>query len=150
VAGQRVDGRSDQFSLAVMLYELLSGEKAFPGDSLTTVLYRIMQEEPIPLRRVNPAMSDSVDAVLRKAMSKNPANRYPRAADFGRDLMIVASGGTVAVSTPPPPMVWTPARSLASRPRCACRPLQGTGPRPWMPPLQLLRRGRGRGRCRGT
>ncbi|HYL81660.1 MAG TPA: bifunctional serine/threonine-protein kinase/formylglycine-generating enzyme family protein [Candidatus Acidoferrum sp.] len=102
VAGQKVDGRSDQFSLAVMLYELLSGEKAFPGDSLTTVLYRIMQEEPIPLRRVNPGMSDDVDAVLRKAMSKNPANRYPRAADFGRDLMIVASGGTVAVSAAPP------------------------------------------------
>lgn len=102
VAGQKVDGRSDQFSLAVMLYELLSGEKAFPGDSLTTVLYRIMQEEPIPLRRVNPGMSDSVDAVLRKAMSKNPANRYPRTADFGRDLMIVASGGTVAVSTASP------------------------------------------------
>jgi len=97
VAGQKVDGRSDQFSLAVMLYELLCGEKAFPGDTLTTVLYRIMQEDPVPIRRVNPSLPDAVDAVLRKSMSKSPNDRYPKAADLARDLSIVASGGTVTI-----------------------------------------------------
>jgi formylglycine-generating enzyme required for sulfatase activity/tRNA A-37 threonylcarbamoyl transferase component Bud32 len=97
VAGQKVDGKSDQFSMGVMLYELLSGEKAFPGDSLTTVLYRIMQEDPIPLRRVNPGLPEAVDAILKKAMSKSPADRYPRAADLGRDMLAVASGGVPSV-----------------------------------------------------
>ena len=98
VAGQKVDGRSDQFSLAVTLYELLTGEKAFPGDSLTTVLYRIMQEDPIPLRRVNPSFPEAVDQVLKKAMSKNPGDRYPRAADFGRDLLAAAAGERTSIA----------------------------------------------------
>jgi formylglycine-generating enzyme required for sulfatase activity/tRNA A-37 threonylcarbamoyl transferase component Bud32 len=98
VAGHKVDGRSDQFSLGVMLYELLCFEKAFPGDTLTTVLYRIMQEDPIPIRRVNPALPEDVDVVLRKAMAKNPDDRYPRAVDLAQDFQIVASGGTVAVT----------------------------------------------------
>jgi serine/threonine-protein kinase len=99
VAGQKVDGRSDQFSLAVTLYELFTGEKAFPGDSLTTVLYRIMQEEPIPLRRVNPGFPEAVDLVLKKAMAKSPGDRYPRAADFGRDLTAAAAGQPISIAT---------------------------------------------------
>jgi len=98
VAGQKVDGRSDQFSMGVLIYELLSGEKAFPGDSLTTVLYRIMQAEPIPLRQVNPGLPEAVDVIIRKAMAKNPNERYPRAADFGRDLLAAASGQPVSIA----------------------------------------------------
>ena len=87
VAGHKVDGRSDQFSLAVMLYELLCGEKAFPGDTLTTVLYRIMQEDPRPIRQINPALPETVDAVLRKGMAKNPDDRYSLAADMTLSLI---------------------------------------------------------------
>jgi len=105
VAGQKVDGRSDQFSLGVLIYELLSGEKAFPGDSLTTVLYRIMQAEPIPLRQVNPGLPEAVDVIIRKAMAKNPNERYPRAADFGRDLLAAASGQPISLAISAPAMV---------------------------------------------
>jgi formylglycine-generating enzyme required for sulfatase activity len=99
VAGQKVDGRSDQFSLAVTLYELMTGEKAFPGDSLTTVLYRIMQEDPIPLRRVNPSFPEAMDLVLKKAMAKNPNDRYQKLTEFGSDLLAAASGQPTSLSS---------------------------------------------------
>lgn len=112
VAGQKVDGRSDQFSLAATLYEMLSGEKAFQGDSLTTVLYRIMQEDPIPLQRVNPGLPQAVDAILRKAMAKNSNDRYSQVADLGRDLLAAAAGQAVSVSPAAPSLDATLADGL--------------------------------------
>ena len=57
VQGQPVDGRSDQFSLAVIAYEMLTGEKPYTGEHLTTVVYKIVAEEPVPPRRLNPSLS---------------------------------------------------------------------------------------------
>jgi formylglycine-generating enzyme required for sulfatase activity/predicted Ser/Thr protein kinase len=101
VAGQKVDGRSDQFSLGATLYELLSGEKAFLGDSISTVVYRIMNESPIPLRQANPTLPEAVDAIIRKAMAKNPADRYPHVADLGRDLLALESGAPTSFAAAP-------------------------------------------------
>lgn len=115
VAGHKVDGRSDQFSLSVMLYELLCGEKAFPGDSLTTVLYRIMQEDPIPIRRVNPSLPETLDTVLRKGMAKNPDDRYPHAADLARDLQALAAGESVSVAAAAPSLDSTMAEGVDTR-----------------------------------
>src|SRR5258707_1272607 len=56
VKGTPVVGRSDIFSIGVLLYELLTGEKSFPGQSITTVIYKIVTEEPIPPRTLNPSL----------------------------------------------------------------------------------------------
>ena len=82
IQGQPVDGRSDQFSLAVIAYELLTGEKPFSADSIPSLAFKIVQEEPPQVHRLNPTLEWPVDTVLRRALSKNPADRYPTCSDF--------------------------------------------------------------------
>lgn len=82
IQGHVVDGAADQFSLAVIAYELLTGEKPFAGESLTTLLFRIVKEEPEPPQRINPSLGWPVDTVLKKAMAKSPGERYATCSDF--------------------------------------------------------------------
>jgi serine/threonine-protein kinase len=82
VQGQPVDGRSDQFSLAVIAYEMLTGEKPYTGEHLTTVVYKIVAEEPVLPHRLNPSLSTGIENVLRKALSKKPDARYRNCQEF--------------------------------------------------------------------
>jgi serine/threonine-protein kinase len=82
VQGQAVDGRSDQFSLGVIAFEMLTGEKPFTGEHLTTVVYKIVAEEPVPPHRLNPTLSGPIDAVLRRALAKKPEGRYRTCREF--------------------------------------------------------------------
>jgi len=82
VQGQPVDGRSDQFSLAVIAYEALTGEKPYTGEHLTTVVYKIVTEEPAPPHRLNPSLSGPIENTLRKALSKKPDQRYRNCQEF--------------------------------------------------------------------
>jgi serine/threonine-protein kinase len=82
VQGLAVDGRSDQFSLAVIAFELLTGEKPYTGEHLTTVVYKIVAEDPVSPHRLNPTLSGPIDAVVRKALSKKPENRYRTCREF--------------------------------------------------------------------
>ena len=77
VTGHTVTGMSDQFSLAVILYEMLGGDRPFKGKNATTVMYKIVHQEPPPLREIVQGLPDGVDAVLRRGMEKEPGNRYP-------------------------------------------------------------------------
>ena len=86
VQGQPVDGRSDQFSLAVIGYEMLTGEKPYTGEHLTTVVYKIVAEEPVPPHRLNPSLSTGIENVLRKALAKKPDARYRNCQDFVESL----------------------------------------------------------------
>jgi serine/threonine protein kinase len=86
VQGQTVDGRSDQFSLAVIVYEMLTGEKPYTGEHLTTVVYKIVAEEPLPPRRLNPTLTPAIEGALRKAMSKRPDHRYKTCQEFAAAL----------------------------------------------------------------
>jgi serine/threonine protein kinase len=82
IQGGEITGRTDQFSLAVMVYEVLTGEKPFTAEYLPTLLYRIVREEPAPPQRLNTTLTSQIEAVLRKALAKNPLDRYETCTDF--------------------------------------------------------------------
>jgi len=82
VQGGNISGRADQFSLAVIAYEVLTGEKPFIADYLPTLLFKIVREEPAPPQRVNGTLSADVETVMRRALSKNAADRYDTCVDF--------------------------------------------------------------------
>ncbi len=82
VQGLDIDGRSDQFSLAVIAYEILTGERPFTGEHLSTVVYRIVAEEPAEAQRINATLTPQIDAVLRRGLAKKPENRYPNCSNF--------------------------------------------------------------------
>lgn len=79
--GQTVDGRSDIFSCGVILYQFLTGEKPFTGNT-TTIMYKVLREEPLAPSMLNVALPAGMDAVVKKAMAKSPDDRYQSAAAF--------------------------------------------------------------------
>jgi len=91
VQGGTISGRADQFSLAVIAYEVLTGEKPFTADYLPTLLFKIVREEPAPPQRLNGTLSTEVETVMRRALSKNPANRYENCVDFVNALAIACN-----------------------------------------------------------
>src|ERR1017187_3815385 len=86
VQGQPVDGRSDQFSLAVIAYEMLTGEKPYTGEHLTTVVYKIVAEEPVPPHTLNATLVGPIEDVLYKGLAKKPGGRFATCHEFVRTL----------------------------------------------------------------
>ena len=76
--GQTVDGRSDIFSCGVILYQFLTGEKPFTGNT-TTIMYKVLREEPLPPSTLNLALPTAWDVVVKKAIAKSPADRFQSA-----------------------------------------------------------------------
>jgi serine/threonine-protein kinase len=83
--GQPVDGRSDIFSCGVILYQFLTGEKPFTGNS-TTIMFKVLHEEPLAPSLLNVALPAAFDLVVKKAMAKNPDERYQSAQDFAQAI----------------------------------------------------------------
>src|SRR5437762_10304528 len=96
VAGRPLDPRSDLFSLGVMLYEMVTGRKPFTGDSVITITYNIMNLDPSPAAGAPP----QVQQVIRRAMAKNPGQRYRTAAEMAGELRGVSTRGLPASSAP--------------------------------------------------
>jgi serine/threonine-protein kinase len=82
IAGEEITTRADLFSLATVAYQTLTGQKPFQGATVTTVIYRVVHEDPPPPRQWNGALPAHYDDVFRKALSKDPAGRYATALDF--------------------------------------------------------------------
>jgi serine/threonine protein kinase len=93
--GQQVDPRSDVYSTGCLLYELLTGTPPFTGDSAVSVAYQHVREAPVPPSHINPDIGPSADAIVLKAMAKNPANRYQSAAEMREDIERALRGAPI-------------------------------------------------------
>ena len=84
--GEQVDGRSDLFSLGVILYSMITGYKPFQGNSATTVCFKVAHREPVPATALDSELPPELDGVLSRAMAKDPAERYQRGMEFALDV----------------------------------------------------------------
>ncbi len=86
VDGRSVDGRSDLFSLGVILYNMVTGHRPFQGTSAVTVCYKVANWNPLPPTSLDMALPTEVDAVITRALAKEPADRYQRGMEFAREV----------------------------------------------------------------
>ena len=94
-AGERaLDARTDMYSLATVLYEMLAGEPPFTGPNPQTVRAKMLSGPPPSVRRARPAITAQLDAAIDKALAPAPADRYNSVADFARTLGTAESGAT--------------------------------------------------------
>jgi serine/threonine-protein kinase len=93
--GETVDARSDVYATGCVLYELMCGQPPFIGDNPVSVAYQHVREDPRPPSELNPDISPDVDAVVLKALAKNPVNRYQSAGEMRADLLRAAAGHPV-------------------------------------------------------
>jgi beta-lactam-binding protein with PASTA domain/tRNA A-37 threonylcarbamoyl transferase component Bud32 len=98
--GERVDARSDLYSVGCLLYELLTGRPPFTGDSPVSIAYQHVREAPVPPSRVDPDLPDWADPIVLRAMEKDPNDRYQSAAEMRSDIQRALSGFSVAAAMP--------------------------------------------------
>ena len=92
VKEEPIEDKSDIFSLGCVLYELLTGEKAFYGDNYFSVLYKITNDEPVPVRSIRPELPEVLEKIAKKALEKDPLLRYQTFMDFAYDLKVALRG----------------------------------------------------------
>jgi len=93
IEGQKQDGRSDLFSLGVVLYEMITGVRPFVGNSLGEVCAQILTADPVPPSKRNPAVPAAFDRIIARCLAKNPDERYQSGNDLARALYLVARAG---------------------------------------------------------
>ena len=135
--GQPVDARSDLYSIGIVLYELLTGTLPFDADSPVTIALKQVSEEPLPPRQRNPAVPPALDAVVLRALQKDPADRFQDADEFIAALEAAMSGDLRrdrSRRSTTPSRSWrsrtapTGARSRSSRSSCSRSPRWRSGP----------------------
>jgi len=90
--GEPVDGRSDLFSLGVILYMLLTGHRPFQGNSPITISLKVVNHEPVPAAAFDLDLPRGLDHVLSRALAKDPAQRYQRGMEMSLDLQNILAG----------------------------------------------------------
>jgi hypothetical protein len=93
--GSALDGRSDLFSLGCVLYEMVAGRRAFRGESITALLFKIITEEPPPIRELDPSVPDRLVEIIARSLAKAPENRYQSGRELVDDLLTLARPGSL-------------------------------------------------------
>ena len=113
VEGKEVDGRSDIFSLGTVLYEMVTGGRAFQGESQFSVASAILLKEPEPISRLQPLTPPALERTIRVCLAKDPDERWQSASDLWSELRWIADGGsqtgvpiTTVARRARPPMAW--------------------------------------------
>ena len=157
VKGKPLDGRSDLFSLGVVIYEMLTGSRPFTGDNVTTIIYKIVNEQPTSPGDVNKTIHPGLNAAVMKALAKNCDERYQSGADLTHDLenfkkfgiaptattriltdpveAVAISLGSAAAAAAPAPKPIAPTLSAAKPVRPVAVPV-ATAPQPIKPPFK--------------
>src|SRR5580698_2133264 len=101
LSGEGADGRSDLFSLGVILYAMVTGHSPFQGNSATTVCFKVANREPLPASALDLNLPPELDAVISRAMAKDPKERYARGSEFAEDvrkLLVLSQPGSTTTS----------------------------------------------------
>ncbi|MGB7281900.1 MAG: serine/threonine-protein kinase [Candidatus Acidiferrum sp.] len=105
IEGKKQDGRSDLFSLGIVLYEMITRVRPFAGDSLGEVCAQILTATPVPPSKLNPAIPAAFDRILARCLAKDPDERYQSGNDLARALYLVARCGS-RLTPQPKPAYW--------------------------------------------
>ena len=124
VEGREADARSDIFALGAVLYEMVSGTRAFQGNSPASVITAIMSSEPKPLVEVAPLVPAALDRVLARCLAKNPEERWQSANDLAFELrsLLEPRAGAVAVNVAKPNLAYCGSRPSPPRLASGSRP----------------------------
>ena len=126
ITGRPIDHRSDVFAVGLVMYELITYRKAFPGDNLATLTYRIVHGSPDPIRTLQPDADEELCAVIDRAMAREPDARHPHLDAMRADLIRIAARLSPSAATrlapddsgeqglPPPPAIWSRALDATS------------------------------------
>src|SRR5882672_969779 len=96
IEGKELDGRSDIFSFGAVLYETVTGQRAFPGKSQLSVASAILEKEPTPISTVKPMTPPALDHAIRRSLAKEVERRWQSAADLAGELQWIAEAGSQA------------------------------------------------------
>ncbi|MGZ5818329.1 MAG: serine/threonine-protein kinase, partial [Burkholderiaceae bacterium] len=135
VSGDKIDGRSDLFSLGVMLFQMVTGELPFQADSLARLMYKIANEAPPDIRSIRPELPEQLSLIVSLALNKKPESRYQEGGRFAADLRALIA----VMSEPSDPKAAVKnalanAASAAAQPRAPAAPAKPVGsPAPAQP-----------------
>ena len=150
VKGLDLDGRSDIFSTGVVLYEMVTGEKPFTGQNVTAIIYKIVNEDPIPPRELDVTIHPGLSMIVTKCLAKDPEDRYQEASDLSTALKsykivsIPQKFSTTGTQPVDPPPNAIDARNLpapqSTQVLTQPLPTQPLPPRPIAPPVMTTMR----------